>query len=153
MLPSWNSQYQTEPTEAAELSEPPSATLISVHTDSVGRSVMLDTRRREEQEHQPMSVEDATPEPAEEQRSPDMELDIKMSYVKTLTHVFGNKCKVNACIFQRFKTLELLCLMTLQDPVVTELCFSLIKKRLMRPPQEPSLQRFFSSGQSPVETF
>lgn len=45
----------------------------------------------------------------------------------------------------RFKPLEMLCLMTLQDPVVTELCISLVKKRLMRPPQEPPARRFVSS--------
>lgn len=163
--------------EAAELPEPPSATLISVPTNSGGRSVILETWRREEQ--QPVS--------AEEQRSPGVEGDIKMSYVKTFlekvvfhvcddAHVFGNKCKVNDGIFEkvwaevknhniyvtartfrnldqeihqhlcgRFKPLEMLCLMTLQDPVVTELCISLVKKRLMRPPQEASARRFFSS--------
>lgn len=176
-----------EPPEAAELSEPPSATVISVHTDSGGRSGILETRRSEEQQHQPMSAEDAALEPAEEQQSPGMEGDIKMSYVKTFietvvfhmcvdARVFGNKCKVNDGIFEkvwaevknddiyitaktfknldreihqrlcgRFKPLEMLCLMTLQDQVVTELCISLVKKRLMRPPQEPSLRRLFSS--------
>lgn len=172
---------------AAEPSEPPSATVVLVHTDSGGRAVMLETWRREEQQHQPTSAEDATPEPAEEQQSPGMEEDIKRSYVQTFiekvvfhmcadAHVFGNKFKVNENIFEqvwaevkndniyitaktfknldreihrrlcgRFKPLEVLCLMTLQDPVVTELCISLVKKRLMRPPQEPPVRRFFSS--------
>lgn len=174
------SASDSEPAEAAEPSEPPSVI-------SAGGSVMLDTCRREEQQHQPMTVEDATPEPAEEQQSPDVEGGIKMSYVKTFiekvvfhacldAHVFGNKCKVNDCVFAtvwaavrsehiyvtaktfknldqeihqrlcgRFTPLELLCLMTLQDPVVMELCISLVKKRLMTPPREPSRRRWFSS--------
>lgn len=45
----------------------------------------------------------------------------------------------------RFKPLELLSRMTLQDPLVTELCISLVKKRLARPPPEASVRRFFSS--------
>lgn len=164
-------------------SEPPEAAQLS--TTSGGRAVILETWRREE--HQPVSAEDATPEPAEEQQGPGREGGIKMSYVKTFiekvvfhvcgdAHVFGSKCRVSDSIFEkvwaevkddniyitaktfknldqeihqhlcgRFKPLEMLCLMTLQDPVVTELCISLVKKRLMRPPQEASVRRFFSS--------
>lgn len=53
--------------------------------------------------------------------------------------------KIHQCLCRRFQPLELMCLMTLQDPSVTELCVSLVKQRLMTPPQEPSVQRFFSS--------
>lgn len=53
--------------------------------------------------------------------------------------------KIHQCLCRRFQPLELMCLMTLQDPSVTELFVSLVKQRLMTPPQEPSIQRFFSS--------
>lgn len=53
--------------------------------------------------------------------------------------------KIHQCLCGRFQPLELLCLMTLQEPVVTELCVSLVKQRLMTPPQEPSVHRFFST--------
>lgn len=52
--------------------------------------------------------------------------------------------KIHRCLCRRFQPLELLCLMTLQDPEVTQLCVSLVKQRLLTPPQGPSLQRFFS---------
>lgn len=51
--------------------------------------------------------------------------------------------KIHQCLCRGFQPLELLCLMTLQDPVVTELCVSLVKQRLMTPPQDACLHRFF----------
>lgn len=181
--------FDFEPTEAAELSKPPSETGISVPTESVGRSVILETEgTREDQQHEPMSVEDATSEHAEQQESPDLEREIKMSYVQTFiekvvfhvcvdAHVlFGNKYNVNNGILEkvwaevkndniyitsqtfkdldweihqtlchRFKPLELLYLMTLQDPVVMEICISLVRKRLTKPPPKNPVRRFFSS--------
>lgn len=53
--------------------------------------------------------------------------------------------KIHQRLCGRFQPLELLCLMTLQDPEVTDLCTSLVKQRLMTPPQQPLVKRFFSS--------
>lgn len=182
--PSVTDSEAAEPTEAAELSEPPSATVVSHETVPVEASVILETQRREEQ-----PAEGAASEPQDEDRqSAESEADIATSYVKTFidkvvfhvcvdAHVlFGNKYKVSDGLFEkvwaevknedmyvtprtfknldkkihqslcrRFQPLELLCLMTLQDPGVTDICVSLVKQRLMTPPRGPSLQRFFSS--------
>lgn len=185
--PSGTDCEAAEATQEAEPSEPPydlTATLISEEAEPEDTSVILETRRREEQ-----PAEAAASEHQDEGRqSEDLEEDFKTSYVKTFIqkvvfHVcaearvrFGNKCKVSEgifekvwaevkndnmyvtprtfknldkkihqCLCRRFQPLELMCLMTLQDPSVTELFVSLVKQRLMTPPQEPSVQRFFSS--------
>lgn len=172
----------SEAAEAAQPSERPCATAILVPSDPVGTSVVPETRRREAQQREPKSAEGTTSE------TPDTEVDINMSYVKTFIekvvfHVcvdarvmFCNKQQtidgtfdkvwaevknkniyittktfqgldreIHRCLCGTLKPLELLCLMTLQDPVVMELCVSLVKKSLMTPPQKSFLQRFFSS--------
>lgn len=53
--------------------------------------------------------------------------------------------EIHRCLCGTLRPLDLLCLMTLQDPVVMELCVSLVKQSLMTPPQKSFLQRFFSS--------
>lgn len=178
----------SEAAKAAELSERPCATAISVQTDPVGTSVILETRRREGQQREPKSAEGTTSDGDEENQRPDTEVDINMSYVKTFIekvvfHVcvdacvmFCNKQKaidgtfekvwaevknnniyitaksfkgldreIHRCLCGTLKPLELLWLMTLQDPVVMELCVSLVKQSLMTPPQKSFLQRFLSS--------
>lgn len=71
--------------------------------------------------------------------------DVKNESMYVTPRTFKNlDKKIHQCLCARFQPLELLCLMTLQDPLVTRLCVSLVKQRLMMPPQEPSLCRFFS---------
>lgn len=160
-----------EPPEVAELSEP---TVILVHTKSGGRSGMLEQPPTSGEDASPEQgpglegdIKRSYVKTFIEKVVFHMCADAHMFgnkckvndgiFEKVWAEVKNDNIYITAKTFKnldqeihrrlcgRFKPLEMLCLMTLQDPVVTELCISLVKNRLMRPPQEPSARRFLSS--------
>lgn len=158
-----------EPKQAAEASEPPDASVVSEEAEPAEGAAAADRQDKE----RPSADSDADIKTSyvktfiekvvfhvcvdahvlfgnkykvSERVFEKVWAEVKNSSMYVTPRSFKNlDRKIHQSLCGRFQPLELLCLMTLQDPEVTDLCVSLVKQRLMTPPQQPSLQRFFSS--------